>query len=159
MLVKLCGLWIKKLMSGKDIRRITYALFATMALVIVAKESPRSSAIPSKALNQGLPTVIDDCNITRIKEISTRLLDSVTGAKTPGSGSAISFRNGGYQVSYDEEGEISRSRVGDRVRMCLVTIPHPCPPGDDRGFRYTTTNLRTGEQWTLPDSQHACGGA
>jgi hypothetical protein len=24
---------------------------------------------------------------------------------------------------------------------------------------YTTTNLRTLDSWTLPDSQHMCGGA
>ena len=95
----------------------------------------------------------------RIKEITTRLVNAVTGARIPGSGSAVSFRNGGYQVSYNDEEEISRSRVGDRVRMCLVTIPEGCPRGDTRGFRYTTTNLRTRDQWTLPDSPHSCGGA
>ncbi len=139
-------------------RSVLFSLVAFL-LVIMTIASPRTTGFPSKALNQGLPTHIGECKITRIKEISTRLLDANTAAKTPGSGSAVSFRNGGYQVSYNDEEEIERSRIGDRVRMCLVTIPHPCPPGDERGFRYTTTNLRTGEQWTLPDSPHSCGGA
>ncbi len=62
-------------------------------------------------------------------------------------------------MSYDKVQEIIRSRVGDPVLMCLVEIPQDCPPGDDRGKIYTTTNLRTQESWTLPDSQHSCGGA
>jgi hypothetical protein len=37
------------------------------------------------------------------------------------------------------------------------SIPKDCPPGDDRGREYTTTNLRTDEAWTLPDSQQMCG--
>ena len=31
--------------------------------------------------------------------------------------------------------------------------------GDARGRIYTTTNLRTLESWTMPDSEHQCGGA
>jgi hypothetical protein len=41
----------------------------------------------------------------------------------------------------------------------LAADPLPCPPGDDRGRVYKTTNLRTRETWTLPDSQYSCGGA
>ena len=31
--------------------------------------------------------------------------------------------------------------------------------GDQRGRIYQARNLRTGGTWTLPDSQHSCGGA
>ncbi len=51
------------------------------------------------------------------------------------------------------------SRKGDKVYVCLMSILANCPPGDDRGRVYTTTNLRTMESWTLPDSEHSCGGA
>ena len=54
---------------------------------------------------------------------------------------------------------IEQSKKGDPVRMCLVSIPHPCPKGDDRGRVYKTTNLRTHKSWSLPDSEHMCGGA
>ena len=54
---------------------------------------------------------------------------------------------------------IIRSKVGDRVRICLDSLPKDCPPGDDRGKIYTTTNERTNESWTMQDSQHGCGGA
>ena len=50
-------------------------------------------------------------------------------------------------------------RVGDPVTLCLVSIPRNCPPGDDRGKVYSAANWRTQERWSLPDSQHSCGGA
>jgi hypothetical protein len=71
----------------------------------------------------------------------------------------VSFANGGAQVSYDEESGITHSKRGDPVYLCLMKIPTGCPRGDDRGKIYTTTNLRTLGSWTLPDSEHSCGGA
>ena len=74
-------------------------------------------------------------------------------------GTGVDFENGGYQVSYEREEALLRSKPGDPVVMCLVSIPHGCPPGDERGREFAVTNERTGETWTLPDSQHSCGGA
>lgn len=107
---------------------------------------------PSIVLASGLPTHIGQCVKTKIKWIGTRL-------GTPGSGSAVKFSNGGYQVSYSTVPAIVHSKVGDRVRMCLVSVPKHCPPGDHRGKKYKTTNLRTHKHWTLYDSEHLCGGA
>jgi hypothetical protein len=146
-------------MSKQAVFPAKYAIIFALTLFFLVGANPQSGEFSSKVRANSLPQKIGECSVTRIKEISTRLVNSTTGARVPGSGSAVSFRNGGYQVSYNDEEEISRSRVGDRVRMCLVTIPEGCPRGDTRGLRYTTTNLRTGEQWTLPDSQHSCGGA
>jgi hypothetical protein len=102
---------------------------------------------------------VGQCANTRIKQITTRLEDGFTHVPLPGSGSAVSFTNGGYQVSYDTIAAIERSRVGDPVRMCLIQVPSDCPPGDDRGREYRTTNLRTHRSWTLRDAEHMCGGA
>jgi uncharacterized protein len=101
-----------------------------------------------------LPTEIGQCMIA---SITSRLQADINAS--PDDGSAISFDNGGFQVSYEKEQAIIASKVGDKVLMCLVEIPENCPPGDDRGRIYTTTNLRTQQSWTLPDSQHSCGGA
>jgi hypothetical protein len=101
----------------------------------------------------GLPTQIGQCVTTTVKQVSTRLED------TPGSGSEVTFANGGRQVSYDQVPDVDASQPGDGVKMCLVSLPQDCPPGDDRGRQYKTTNLRTGGAWTLPDSEHMCGGA
>ncbi len=99
-----------------------------------------------------LPTEIGACSGTTITEIGYRLGD-------PDTGSAISYANGGVQISYDTIAEIHRSKIGDAVTLCLVSVPEDCPPDDDRGKVYRATNLRTGESWEAPDSQHSCGGA
>jgi hypothetical protein len=106
-----------------------------------------------------LPTQVGECSSTLVKNVETRLEDGKTGQPIPGSGSAVNFDNGGYQVSYDTEPAIEQSRPGDPVRMCLVLIPQDCPRGDNRGYTYQTTNLRTRQSWTLPNSEHGCGGA
>ena len=106
-----------------------------------------------------LPTQVGQCTNTAIKDVTTRLQDGATNRPIPGSGSAVDFANGGYQVSYDTIAAIDQSRPGDPVTMCLVSIPKGCPPGDKRGITYKTTNLRTHGVWTLPDSEHMCGGA
>jgi hypothetical protein len=108
---------------------------------------------------EGLPTHIGQCVDTTVKSVDNRLEDGTTNKPVPGSGSAISFDNGGYQVSYEQIAAVDASRPGDPVHMCLASIPHGCPPGDNRGREYKTTNLRTHKSWRLPDSEHSCGGA
>ena len=108
---------------------------------------------------QGLPTHEGACVHTKIAQLEHRLHDTTTGAFDPHSGSAISFTNGGYQVSYEELPVLQGSRKGDPVLMCLIRIPRDCPPGDARGRVYTTTNLRTVDSWTMGDAEHSCGGA
>ena len=110
-------------------------------------------ALSTAVAQAASPTRIGQCVGTRVKEVGTRL------ENTPGSGSLVTFTNGGVQVSYDQVPEVDESRPGDRVSMCLVSIPKDCPPGDDRGRTYKTTNKRTGQSWILPDSEHMCGGA
>jgi hypothetical protein len=113
---------------------------------------------PSIARNS-LPSRIGDCARTRISAIGHRLEDGVTREPVADSGSAVTFANRLSQVSYEELAEVHHSRRGDPVLICLVFIPRDCPRGDNRGKTYTTTNLRTVESWTLPDSEHSCGGA
>ena len=98
---------------------------------------------------------VGQCVTTRITAIHARL----EGDPNFESGIGVELANGIYGVSYESVRAVRRSRAGDRVRACLVSIPHHCPPGDDRGREYRTTNLRTRQSWVLPDSQHSCGGA
>lgn len=111
----------------------------------------------SAAAAGGLPTEVGQCAETVIATITGRFQADINA--DPDDGSAVSFENGGFQVSYEKEQPLINSSVGDPVLVCLVSIPRDCPPGDDRGRIYTTTNMRTSESWTLPDSQHSCGGA
>ena len=108
---------------------------------------------------QPLPTREGTCVHTQIVAVEQRLRDGPNGPFIAGSGSAVRFRNGGYQVAYTEIKAVQNSRAGDPVFMCLIRIPRGCPAGDTRGRLYTTTNLRTLESWTMPDSKHECGGA
>jgi uncharacterized protein len=110
---------------------------------------------PGNEAKSGLPTRIGACATSSITEVGGRL----EGDDNFESGTSVAFANDGFQVSYDKEWGIIRSAIGDPVRICLVSLPKGCPPGDDRGKVYRTTNLRTGEHWELPDSQHECGGA
>jgi hypothetical protein len=77
----------------------------------------------------------------------------------PDSGSSITLANGLYGVSYDAEPGVERSQEGDVVVACLAEIPKDCPAGDDRGYIWDYTNHRTGAKWSMPDSEHSCGGA
>ena len=99
------------------------------------------------------PQAIGDCVQTRVASTGPRL----EGA--PDSGSTIQYENGLSQVEYDVLPGISHARIGDEVRLCLVSVPENCPPGDERGRIYSATNVRTSETWSAPDSQHSCGGA
>jgi len=97
-----------------------------------------------------------ECSNTSISDIGARL----DGSSPKEVGTAINYRNGLFGVSYGYIPTISeRSRVGDRVKVCWISRFLNCPPGDNRGNTYRTTNLRTGEQWELPDASHLCGGA
>jgi hypothetical protein len=114
---------------------------------------------PAASRAQGMPTITGTRVQSSIRDVTNRLVDGRTKRRMPGSGSALLFANGGWQVSYDQVPAVDRSRAGDPVRICLVFIPPNCPPGDNRGRIYATTNLRTGQSWALPDASHRCGGA
>jgi hypothetical protein len=124
-----------------------------LVLTLLAAVVAASAVVPASAGK--LPTKIGACTKSKIKLIGGRL-EGDTNFET---GTGVIFDNGGVQISYDREEAVVHSRIGDPVRICLVELPKDCPPGDDRGKIYKTTNLRTGEHWEMPDSQHMCGGA
>jgi hypothetical protein len=124
-------------------------ILATAGLVLSALlAQPYGGSAQAAAL----PTTIGQCSETVITTIGHRL-------ENPDSGSVVQYKNGLIQISYDLIAAIRRSHVGDKVKVCLVSLPQHCPPGDDRGKVYRATNLRTSESWEAPDSQHSCGGA
>jgi hypothetical protein len=111
------------------------------------------TTIPAESWAESVPVKVGQCIITRVSETGTRL------EGLPDSGTSITFSNGIYLVSYDTVPQAVASKPGDKVRMCLKSVPDDCPPGDERGKVYSVTNLRTKKKFTLPDSQHQCGGA
>jgi hypothetical protein len=132
-----------------------FAFLIALALAAQTADAQR----PAPRRSGAVPVQAGTCARTTIARVTQRLEDGVTHRVISGSGSAVAFANGLYQVSYDQVAAVNRSRRGDRVFVCLMRLPDHCPPGDVRGKLYTTTNLRTEESWTLPDAEHGCGGA
>src|SRR4051812_14359787 len=69
-----------------------------------------------------LPRKIGACVETSLKEIATRL------EGVPDSGSLVVYRNGIVGVSYDTIKPVTKARVGDKITLCLTSIPGDCPP-------------------------------
>ena len=115
---------------------------------------------PTTTLAAVPPTQVGQCSDTFIQHVGTRLMDGQTGASIPGSGTSAVLTNGIYLVSYNDVPELSwDSNPGDTVKLCLLSIPQNCPPGDNRGRVYSLLNYRTNGYVELSDSQHFCGGA
>lgn len=125
-----------------------------IALSLCLAAGMAAAAVPSARADE-LPTEVGACADSTITQTGGRL----EGDDTFETGTFVQFDNGGSQISYDRVDGVVNSKIGDPVRICLVSIPEGCPPGDDRGRVYSTTNLRTGDSWEMPDSGHMCGGA
>ena len=123
------------------------------------------AVIASLAFTEGaqaqMPRKVGACTPATIKSIGTRFSEKLVKPKSGAidEGTSVELSNGVYGVSYEYVEAVARSRIGDQVMTCLVSVPKGCPKGDNRGKTYTTTNLRTQDSWTMPDSQHMCGGA
>jgi len=131
-------------------------LFAccTCLAILFEPTGALSATHPSGPPKHGFPK-LGSCYVSRISAVEGRL----GGKPDSDSGSQVEFKNGVVQTSYDVVRAIVRSRVGDKVSMCVVKLPSHCPPNDFRGVVYRTHNWRTHEHWTLPNSEHDCGGA
>lgn len=88
--------------------------------------SATSSANAAPSSENEAPRRVGQCVETEIASLSSRL------EGVPDSGSAVSYANGIYGVSYDVVEAVRRSQVGDKVTLCLVSVPTDCPKGDDR---------------------------
>lgn len=108
--------------------------------------------VPAMAADR-VPDKVGRCVRTSIQQIGTRLEGQAD------SGSALAYANGVPGVSYDTLPEITHAKVGDKIELCLVSLPTNCPTGDNRGKVYLAVDLRTQAFWQLPDAEHSCGGA
>ncbi|WP_375395914.1 hypothetical protein [uncultured Sphingomonas sp.] len=133
------------------------AIRAPMLAVVALMSSPGAGRLPVPAPPP--PGIVGQCAFTTISWVGQRLADASGRPLDPSPGSSVTLANGVRGVAYEDVPAIQKSHVGDRVMTCLAKLPTHCPPGDDRGKWYTTTNLRTDESWMLPDAEHMCGGA
>lgn len=144
-------------------KTILHILMVTLSLCwVMTPPGPMEAQVLN---NTGLPKRLGDCIITKIDWVGTRVEAPAPESLSPAyggrfdPGSQLTFNNGARQVGYETVSAIKESRKGDPIRVCLISFPRHCPKGDNRGRVYRTTNLRTRKSWTLPDSQHRCGGA
>lgn len=128
-------------------------------IALIGKKALDAAARNPGNDDQPLPSAVGQCASTHIKTLTTRLGDDPLETATPDAGSAATFTNGGGAVSYYREPGLAASKVGEPVEMCLIAIPRDCPRDDDRGRVYYSIDLVAKGSWTLPDSQHLCGGA
>jgi len=137
--------WLAARNAGCGADRACLANFMNAELAWFASGASRPT--DRTPLNPGV------CGVSTLTDIGSRL------EGMPDSGSDVSEDDGATQVSYDTLPAVSRSRKGDPVLVCLVSLPTNCPAGDDRGKIYAVANLRTLGAWSAPDSEHSCGGA
>ena len=107
-------------------------------VTVVQHTGEGSTPVPPPELQK-----VGDCAITTI----TRITPRVEGTSAHDTGSAIVYTNGVAGVSYEYVPPLHASRIGDQVRLCLVSIFKNYPPGDIAGQEYQATNLRTGNHW------------
>src|SRR5688572_18203642 len=123
-----------------------------LAFLVLAGLVAPAPVLGQTRVGTAKPTRVGTCAFTSVASVHQRLVGE-DRREIPDSGSSVELANGVYGVSYEQVAAVNNSRPGDRVITCLVSIPRGCPPGDNRGRLYTTTNLRTEESWTLQDSQ------
>lgn len=112
----------------------------------------------SQDVRARLPQDVGACVATSIVRIGTHAHEGVA-PRRPSFGHAVGYANAAVQVSLTKLPEIARSRVDDRVEMCLAAAAPLCFRGDAAGRLYRVTNERTRETWTLPDPYHRCTGS
>lgn len=127
---------------------------------VVSEISARASHLAHQAgADAGhVPQQVGDCVQTRISNVTTRFGEPVTYSNID-AGTSVEYANGGRVVSYGRDQGLFDAKAGQRVVMCLLTIPYDCPEGDDRGRLYYTFDADTKGEWILTDTQHMCGGA
>lgn len=110
----------------------------------------------SQPADQPVPTAIGQCVETAVAKVARRGYDAGDPAMS-NFGSAIQYKNGARQVSNTQIGGIDASMPGDKIQLCLMSRPNDCPTGRNRAAVYHALNLRTGQDWDAPNSEHVCG--
>lgn len=139
----------KQGVNGLWLSSYARALMAFKAAHMASSEPP---LLPGALESPG------QCVRTRIADITTRFGEPITYENAV-AGTAISYSNGIFNVSYIREEAFYGVKAGQDVVLCLMNIPYDCPDGDVRGRFYYTLNTVSYSEWVLPDGQHMCGGA
>lgn len=129
----------------------------------------KSPATSTPARSSGLPVRVGECVTTQIVDKSTRF-DGATPGEAGGEVYVSFTIKVGLYISEiphlapnaNPDAYMARTQdfaLGDKVRLCLVSLPEDCPPGDDRGKVYSVANLKNNLSFIGIDAWHTCGGA
>jgi len=139
-------------------------IFASIIASAAASFSGGADATSNDPAERDMPNPI--CETFTVKDVSrvppghepsgaeSSSLSFTHGSRIFGAGN-----NGWINTPYSRTPALERSRVGDRVLVCLVKYYAGCPKGDDRGRTYRVRNLRTGATFEAMNGSHICGGA
>ncbi len=129
----------------------------------------RSLTSFSSVNTPGLPILPGDCVTTKIVAKNTRFEGAIPG--DIGGEISVELANGislyltnipHLAGNVNPDAYMARTldfAKGDTVRLCLVSLPEDCPPGDDRGKVYSVTNKKNQMSFIGVDAWHLCGGA
>ena len=123
--------------------------------LLIAVLAPGSVAHAAQGVTVPGLTSVGQCASTTIK-LLTAMPSPVTGS--PDGGTTVTYDNGAMGVSFDVDEALQTAKVGDKVQLCLTSVPSNCPPDDSRGKFYKAIDRRTGKSWELSDAEHMCGG-
>lgn len=101
---------------------------------------------------------VGECFTTSVMRVTTRLAYT-NGAPFRGSGSALIYSDGVYQVRYAQVPGMDESHPGDSVTLCVHSHDPTCRSSSWRGNDYDAYDHRTGDIWRASDSEHSCAGA
>ncbi len=170
-----------------DLKRISALTFA-LVLVLGTSAQPQPTITPEEEeqlqqdvwMASGGPWhyATIHCVETTVKWVGYRLYDYKTHEPSRDSGSAVTFstRLGleGSQgpnapsvragvTKYGTDPIIAAERAGDKVQVCLLSIPEPSrwcnPDRDSRGRKYRVYDYRQKAAYVGENGEHYCGGA
>lgn len=122
--------------------------FIALALLCA---TPALAQVKDLNLNEG------KCESTLISKVGHRIEGNSEFSRT--SGSAVTFANGAFLVSYSESAVVRGSKVGDPVLLCTVSTQQGCPAGRPPSKTIVMVNLKTSRFWKADTSSHSCDGA
>lgn len=127
--------------------------FVKPSLLIIAA----LSATPSIAQVKDIDLTEGTCVSTKISKIGHRLEGNDDFSRQ--SGSAVTFANGVFLVSYNESKVVRAANVGDSVLLCPVATQQGCRATSAPTRTVLMMHRKTSNFWKAYTSSHSCDGA
>lgn len=139
------------------LRNVLLPIFGTGIIVIIT--IPSSAAPPPKSVGSCTDSFVQSKKFRMVPSPGDP--DYSRNSNDFGKEVAIRLTNriGIYSGDGDDFILSTNFATGHKVKVCLESLPQNCPPGDNRGKRYSFYDYLTGARVVGADSWHMCGGA